>query len=83
MEVSSDWRLQAGSHGNSVSGAAFLDIEKHPQCILDYSSSREPPRCLVLDVHLEKLDVLQHGVLKFISGSLLEDRGVEEGYLMT
>ena len=51
---------------------------------ISVSSVRAPPeslldaRCSVLDVHSEKLDVLQHGALKSISGSLPEDRGVEE-----
>ena len=51
---------------------------------ISVSSVRAPPESLldarssVLKVHLEKLDVLQHGALKFISGSLPEDRGVEE-----
>ena len=42
-----------------------------PESLLDARSS-------VLKVHLEKLDVLQHGALKFISRSLPEDRGFEE-----
>ena len=42
-----------------------------PESLLD-------ARCSVLHVHLEKLDVLQHVALKFISESLPEDRGVEE-----
>ena len=42
-----------------------------PDSLLDARSS-------ALDVHLEKLDVLQNGAFKSISGSLPEDRGFEE-----
>ena len=65
-------------HASTVPGNVSAEEPwRNHQCILGYSSSREPPRSSVLDVHLEKLDVLQHGALKYISGSVPEDRGGE------